>query len=127
MSMAGFEQLFAEADAAHRGLAVAVAGGADRTVLEALRSACDRGWIEPLVAGLESDVRRVADEGGISLENFSLLDTDEPTVAAVAAVRSGRAKFLMKGQIATPALMRAVLDSASGLAHRSGRLPDSTG
>jgi phosphotransacetylase len=113
--MAGFAQLFAEADAARRGLGVAVAGGADRTVLEALRSACDRGWIEPFVAGLESDVRRVADEGGISLENFSLLDTDEPAVAAVAAVRSGRAKLLMKGQIATPALMRAVLDSASGL------------
>jgi phosphotransacetylase len=113
--MAGFDQLFAEADAARRGLAVAVAGGADRTVLEALRSACDRGWIEPLVAGPESDVRRVADESGISLENFSLLDTDEPAVAAVAAVRSGRAKMLMKGQIATPALMRAVLDSASGL------------
>ncbi|HVX59390.1 MAG TPA: phosphate butyryltransferase, partial [Pirellulales bacterium] len=68
MPMAGFDQLFAEADAARRGLAVAVAGGADRTVLEALRSACDRGWIEPLVAGPESDVRRVADEGGISLE-----------------------------------------------------------
>ncbi|HVX64794.1 MAG TPA: phosphate acyltransferase, partial [Pirellulales bacterium] len=47
--------------------------------------------------------------------NFSLLDTDEPAVAAVAAVRSGRAKMLMKGQIATPALMRAVLDSVSGL------------
>lgn len=120
MPLAGFEQLFAEADAARRGLAVAVAGGADRTVLEALRSACDRGWIEPVVAGRENDVRRVADESGISLEDFSLLNTEEPAAAAVAAVRSGRAKVLMKGQIATPALMRAVLDSASGL--RTGRV-----
>ena len=37
------------------------------------------------------------------------------TETAVAAVRQGRARLLMKGQIATPALMHAVLDPQRGL------------
>ncbi len=115
MPLAGFDQLFLEADKARRQIAVAVAGGGDRTVLEALHAACDRGWIEPIVAGREGDVRRLADKCGVSLAGFTLLDSEEPAAAAVAEVRRGRAKLLMKGQIATPALMRAVLDSAAGL------------
>ena len=38
----------------------------------------------------------------------------------MAEVRAGRARALMKGQIATPALMRAVLDAEAGL--RWGRV-----
>ena len=115
MPLAGFNELYRRADSERRVIQVAVAGGADHTVLEALRWACDRGWAEPLVCGVESDVRRIADESGVSLAGFTLIHADEPAAAAVAAVNSGRAKLLMKGQIATPALMRAVLDSNSGL------------
>src|SRR5262249_39785500 len=39
---------------------------------------------------------------------------------AVAEVRAGRAKLLMKGRIATPQLLRAVLDKTHGL--RTGRV-----
>jgi phosphotransacetylase len=49
-----------------------------------------------------------------------VLDTEDAAAAAVAAVRGGRARLLMKGQIATPALMRAVLDPGPGL--RTGRV-----
>jgi phosphate butyryltransferase len=49
-----------------------------------------------------------------------VLDADDPAAAAVAAVRRGQAPLLMKGLVATPALMRAVLDPAAGL--RTGRL-----
>ena len=117
MPLAGFDELYRQADSERHGIPVAVAGGADHTVLEALRSACDRGWAEPIVCGVESDLRRVADESGTSLAGFTLVHAEEPAAAAVAAVNSGRAKLLMKGQIATPALMRAVLDSNSGLRH----------
>jgi phosphotransacetylase len=101
------------------GVPVAVAGGAGRTVLEALRAACDRGWIHPLVAGAADEVRRLADQCGIALDGFTLLDTDNPASAAVAEVKHGRARLLMKGQVGTPALMRALLDQESGL--RTGR------
>ena len=120
MSLASFDELYQDADALAEPVPVAVAGGADDTVLEALRAACDRGWVTPVVAGREADVRRTAVELGLSLHGFNVLDAEEPAAAAVAAVRSGVARLLMKGQIATPALMAAVLDPANGL--RRGRV-----
>jgi phosphate butyryltransferase len=120
MSLLSFEQLYQEADALPEPVPVAVAGGADGTVLEALRTACDRGWVTPVVAGREADVRRTAAEYGQGLHGFTLLDAEEPAAAAVGAVRSGLARLLMKGQIATPALMAAILDPANGL--RRGRV-----
>ncbi len=119
MSLIGFEQLYQDADARGAPVPVAVAGGADRTVLEALRAACDRGWIVPLVAGREETVRQAAAAAGVDLHGFTLIDADDPA-AAVAQVRNGQARMLMKGQIATPALMRAVLDTTEGL--RTGRV-----
>jgi phosphotransacetylase len=120
MPLHSFDQLFREADARREPIPVAVAGGADGTVLEALRAAADRGWVRPLVAGREADVRAAAAAGGIGLHGLAVLDTDDPAAAAVAEVRSGRARLLMKGQVATPALLRAVLDPAAGL--RTGRV-----
>jgi phosphotransacetylase len=120
MPLASFDRLYQLADALRAPVPVAVAGGADRTVLEALRAACDRGWVTPRVAGREADVRQAADTCGVGLQGFTLLDTTDPASAAVAQVRGGQARLLMKGQIATPALMKAVLDPASGL--RTGRV-----
>jgi phosphotransacetylase len=119
MPLAGWDQLFQEADRRRPGLPVAVAGGAERTVLEALRLACDRGWVRPIVAGVAADLRRLAAEAGVALDGFSLIDATEPAAAAVAEARAARARLLMKGRIATPALMRAVLDAGAGL--RTGR------
>ncbi|MFN4261685.1 MAG: phosphate acyltransferase [Gemmataceae bacterium] len=115
MSLSSFDDLFRLADQLTQPVPVAVAGGADDTVLEALREAVERGWVAPALAGPEADVRRLAAERGIDLRGFRLVDTEEPAPAAVAEVRQGRAALLMKGQIATPALMKAVLDPAFGL------------
>jgi phosphate butyryltransferase len=120
MPLPDFDQLYRDADARGRPVAVAVAGGADRTVLEALRAAADRGWVAPVVAGREAAVREVAAACGVGLAGFVLLDTDQPARAAVDEVRAGRARLLMKGQIATPELMRSVLDPEAGL--RTGRV-----
>jgi phosphotransacetylase len=119
MPLSTFDQLYQQADAIPSPVPVAVAGGADRTVLEALRGACDRGWVVPVVAGRTAEVRRAADDCGVDLHGFTLVEAEEPAVAAVAEVRAGRARLLMKGQIATPALMAAVLDPEKGF--RSGR------
>src|SRR5262249_52893222 len=58
----------------------------------------------------------------ISLDGFEIRHAEANAVAgaAVAEVQSGRAQALMKGQIATPALMEAVLDPETGL--RTGRV-----
>ena len=125
MSLPSFGQLHERAD--RQGppvpVPVAVAGGADPTVLAALRVATDRGWVEPIVVGVEAEVRRLADEGGVDLDGFAIRDVEGPepqAVEAVAEVRRGRARLLAKGQVATPALMRAILDPEHGL--RSGRV-----
>jgi phosphotransacetylase len=120
MPLPGFDDLFARADALRPAVPVVAAGGEDGTVLEALRAACDRGWVEPLLTGRDEQMRRLAEQRGIDLNGFTLVDAEEAAGAAVALVRSGRARLLMKGQIATPALMRAVLAPEAGL--RTGRV-----
>src|ERR1700756_36235 len=102
MSLASFDQLYQEADARRPAVPLVAVGAADRTVLEAMRQACDRGWAEPQLAGREADIRRTAEACGVDLHGLTILDPDEPAAAAVAQVRNGRARLLMKGQIATP-------------------------
>jgi len=116
MPLVSFEQLYHFADAISEPVGIAVAGGADATVLEALRTAHDRGWVLPSVVGKETEIRAL----GLDVRGFTLIDSADPAPTAVALVRNGQAKFLMKGQIATPALLKAVLDPALGL--RTGRI-----
>ena len=121
MPLASFDRLFRQADARPAPVAVAVAGGDDPTVLEALREARDRGWVAPTVVGPEAAIRAAAEASRVALDGFAIVDAvgDAIAPAAVAEVRRGRARLLMKGRIATPALMRAVLDPEESL--RSGR------
>jgi phosphotransacetylase len=120
MPLPSFDRLFEEADRLPAPVGVAVAGGADRTVLEAMRAARDRGWVRPVVAGRADEVRALAAEHGVGLDGFTLVDADDAAAAAVATVRSGQARFLMKGQVATPTLMAALLHPEAGL--RTGRV-----
>ncbi|WP_435015817.1 phosphate acyltransferase [Tundrisphaera sp. TA3] len=122
MSLPRFEILHGRADFRPGPVGVAVAGGADRTLLDAYRIACDRGWASPILVGPEAEARRIAAEAGIALEGFTFLDAEAPDIAraAVAEVRAGRARVLAKGKIATPALMDVILDPEAGL--RSGRV-----
>lgn len=115
MALLSFDDLFAAADRLSEPVPVVAAGGADRTVLEALAEASRRGWVRPLLTGLQSEITALAQELSIDLARFEVIDTDDPATAAVAAVKSGWAALLMKGQIATPALMKAVLSRETGL------------
>jgi phosphotransacetylase len=115
MALASIEQLCSSASTAPQAVPVVAAGAADATVLAALRGACDRGWVVPVLAGVEGDIRRLADEHGIALTGMTILHTTEPAAVAVAHVRSGGARLLMKGQISTPELLQAVLDGTNGL------------
>jgi len=68
-------------------------------------------------------VRRLAAETGVSLDGFTLVDAGDAAGAAVAEVRAGRARLLMNGRVATPALLRAVLDADNVLRSGRTRLP----
>jgi phosphotransacetylase len=115
MPLLDFDQLHQLANERSQATPVAVAGGADGTVLTALRTALDRGWALPLVVGDRVLIQEKAEEAAIDLHGFELIDASSPAEAAVEQVRSGRAQMLMKGQVATPALMSAILDEHHGL------------
>lgn len=115
MGLMCFDDLFAAADRMSEPVPVVAAGGADRTVLEALAEAAQRGWVRPLLTGLQSEITALAAELSVDFSRFEVIDTDDPATDAVAAVKSGRAALLMKGQIATPALMKAILSRETGL------------
>ena len=115
MSLIGFDDLYRFADGLPRAVPVVAAGGADPTVLEALALAQRRGWIEPVLTGRADEMRQLAHDLSIDLTGFRLVDADDAAIAAVAEVKAGRARLLMKGQIATPLLMKAVLARETGL------------
>src|SRR6516225_1160361 len=119
MALLGFDELYAAADAAKPRLTVAAAGAADATVLGALIQAHARGWVEPVLVGEATAIRATAAAAGMEIAGFRIVAAAEPAHGAVAGVRSGRARLLMKGQVDTPTLVRAVLNSESGL--RTGR------
>ncbi len=116
-SLPSFDELRNRADRCARPASIAVAGADDPTVLEALGVARKRGWIAPVLIGPEAAIRSTARSADVNLDGMRILETDSDAIApaAVAEVRSGRARALMKGQIATPTLMKAVLDARHGL------------
>lgn len=115
MPLADFDQLYQHADGLLQPLGIAVAGGADRTVLQALRKAADRRWVDPILVGRLAEIRRIAAECEVPLSRFRIVDADDVATAAVALVRSGAARLLMKGQVSTQRLLAAVLDKQHGL------------
>ena len=115
MSLFGFTSLFQLDDQLPARIPVVAAGGADYTVLESTSLAKRRGWIEPILTGSKVEIESMAKDLDIDLSDFRVIDTEDAAVAAVAEVKAGRARMLMKGQIATPALMKAVLNRETGL------------
>lgn len=119
MPLPTFKTLFDNADNRSTPAGVAAAGGNDATVLEALSQAVKRGWVKPIVTGSRSEIESTASANNIVLDDFEIIESDSPAVAAVEAVHDGRAQLLMKGQIDTPSLMKAVFNKENGL--RTGK------
>ena len=122
MRFSGFESLLDRAKSLGRAK-VAVAVAADKEVLEAIKIAEKEGLITPVLVGDGEQIRRLAQELGLSLAGAELIHEPRPEVAvqkAVDAVVDEQAHFLMKGQINSSDFLRAVLRPERGL--RTGRL-----
>ncbi|TWT58628.1 Phosphate acetyltransferase [Thalassoglobus neptunius] len=116
MPLSSFQDLFSAADQLPSPVGVVAAGGADATVIQALELARRRGWVHPILTGDREQIQERADAIEVDLEPFVILeDAADSAAVAVNEVTSGRAAFLMKGQISTPHLMKAVLDKENGL------------
>ncbi len=102
---------------------VAVAGGASSEALQALAEAKAAGLVSVTMCGHLPELKRLAKEVGYDLSADGLVSAESASEAARAAVREvaeGRAALLMKGDVPTADLLRAVLDREHGL--RTGRL-----
>ncbi|QKY71626.1 phosphate butyryltransferase [Lentibacillus sp. CBA3610] len=97
---------------------VAVANGADKGVLSAVKIAVDEGLCSFLLFGAETDIRKLAEVVDLNLltEAVTIIHREHNTAsAAVKAVHDRKADILMKGNVSTKNLLKAVLDKEFGL------------
>ncbi len=102
---------------------VAVAVAQDEVVLEALSEAAAEKIATPVLFGDKKAIEETAQKAKVDIKGWSITDIKdmaEASRAAVKAVSSGQADFLMKGLVATSTFLKAVLDKEVGL--RTGRL-----
>ncbi|MBX9591254.1 MAG: bifunctional enoyl-CoA hydratase/phosphate acetyltransferase [Hyphomonadaceae bacterium] len=99
-------------------LRVAVVCAAQRVVLETVHKATALGLITPTLIGDAKAIRETAAMAGLEAGALEIIDAKSDAAAANEAVglaRNGKVDALMKGQIHTDTLMRALLDSDHGL------------
>jgi phosphate butyryltransferase len=102
---------------------IAVAAGHDPDIIEAMKQAKELKLADGIFVGNSEKILALARKIGFDIPAERIVhEVDESLAArkAVALVREGKARLLMKGKINTAALIRAVLDKDGGL--RTGRL-----
>ena len=96
----------------------AVAHPCDETSLSAAVQAAELGLLTPILIGPKARIEAVAKEHQLDIKPFELIDTPHShasAAAAVAAVRAGKARLLMKGSLHTDELMHEVVKKDTGL------------
>ncbi len=96
----------------------AVAHPCDASSLSAALDAHRLGLFKAILVGPTLKIESIAQAEKLDLSDVRILDTPHSqasATAAVAEVRAGRATLLMKGSLHTDELMRAVVDSQTGL------------
>ncbi len=101
---------------------VAVAGADSLVALDSTKRASDAGLIVPYLVGDPAKIRTLADRLDWRIGDFSVIAAEDEAEAArqaVALARDGTVAAVMKGQVHTDSLMRAVVNRERGL--RTGR------
>ncbi|MGQ9856236.1 MAG: bifunctional enoyl-CoA hydratase/phosphate acetyltransferase [Fervidobacterium sp.] len=98
---------------------VAVAAADDEVVLKAVDMAYNEGIVDAILFGNKEKIEKAAKNANVSLSNFEVVDSTAPADDAVKAVVNGKAHFVMKGNIKTGDLMKAVLKDEYNL--KTGR------
>jgi phosphotransacetylase len=96
----------------------AVAHPCDQSSLTAAVEAAEAQLIRPILIGPEARIRSVAQEFGLDIRPYRLIDVPHSHAAAAKAVeivRAGEAEALMKGSLHTDELMGEVVRKDTGL------------
>jgi phosphate acetyltransferase len=97
---------------------IAVAHPCDAESLRGPIQAAEAGLVIPVLVGPEAKIRAVAEEEGIDLRDFRIVDVPHSHASAetaVALARDGVVEALMKGSLHTDELMAAIVDRTHGL------------
>src|ERR671919_2821891 len=99
-------------------IATTIAHPCDESSLRGASEAAEAGLIAPILVGPEARIRAVAEQCGVDLAPYRLVDAPHSHAAAaqaVALVRTGEAAALMKGSLHTDELMAEVVRKDTGL------------
>jgi len=102
---------------------LALAVSQDSNSLSAVDKAYNAGFIKPVLIGDKEQTERIIKQNGYNFEGARFVDENNPEKCVEIAVRmvhNNEADVLMKGKVATPTLLKGVLNKEWGL--RTGRL-----
>ena len=114
-------EILAKQSQMHKRLALAVSS--DEHSLHAIDQASRNGIIQPVLIGSQKETVQIIEKYGYQLNEAIFIDEKDPDLAverAVKMVHDGEADILMKGKVATPILLKGVINRNWGL--RAGRL-----
>jgi len=97
---------------------MAIVHPVDRNSLMGAIDAGRANLIIPVLVGPLSKIRLIAEEEGVDLSDYQILDTEhshEAAARAVAMARAGEVDAIMKGSLHTEELMRAAVQRGTGI------------
>ena len=98
---------------------ITVAAAEDEAVLKSLKTAMNEGIVTPILVGNKTEIEKVAKSVELNLSGIEIIHNDKGASAsaqiAVSIIKKGEADVLMKGNVSTGALLKAVLDKENGL------------
>jgi len=97
-------------------LVVAVAQ--DEDVLKAIKLAVESKLINPVLIGDKDIILKIARKAGLGIHEIEVIDVMDKNAACITAVkmiRDGKGDILMKGNVSTGQLVKAILDKEYGL------------
>lgn len=113
-----YEELIAKVKGMPERKRMAVAVAADEHTLEAVMHAVKQDVIRPVLVGDADEIKRILREMDAPLPDENIYDEPDPVKAcrkAVGLVRERKADFLMKGNIDTAVILKAVVNKNYGL------------
>jgi phosphate butyryltransferase len=97
---------------------IAVAMAQDTDVLLALEAARVKGITDAILIGSLTKLKKIALKHHLDLSNYEIIDEENEMLCvtkAIATVREGEAKVLMKGLCSTSNFLKGILDKDKGL------------
>jgi len=107
-----------QAAAASQPLRMAVACAADAPVLEAVKLACDRNIIIPVLIGDKEKISEEARKVDVDVSEWEIIDIPDKKDACEEAVKlagENKVSLIMKGMVDTSVIMKAVLNKTYAL------------